>query len=117
MRPFTRAGEFEALSETIGEAHILTLSQHLGGVRLYIPAKLSTGHVLSVCLGTELGAQVCAEFAGLGIDIPRLTAYHREKRNVKIIAEFDAGMSSRALALKYQMTERNMRKILNKPMK
>lgn len=106
-------GTFQELREMIGEEKTAILVQYLGGVRLYVPAKLHAEHSLAVWLGLEVAQRVCEEFGGLSVEIPRLVDLRRTERNAQILADMAAGMSQRSCALKYQMTERNIRNITN----
>lgn len=97
----------------IGEEKTAILVQYLGGVRLYVPAKIHAEHSLAAWLGLDVAQRVCEEFGGLSVEIPRLVDLRRAERNTQILADMAAGMSQRSCALKYQMTERNIRNITN----
>lgn len=105
-------GQFQELRDMIGEEKTAILVQYIGGVRLYIPSSLHTKHALIAWLGADVAQQVCAEFGGLSVEIPRLEALRRADRNAQIISDMEAGLSQRNAALKYHMTERNIRNIV-----
>lgn len=105
-------GQFHELREMIGEEKTAILVQYIGGVRLYIPSSLHTDHALAIWLGEDVAKKVCAEFGGLSVEIPRLEALRRADRNAQIISDMAAGLSQRNAALKYRMTERNIRNIV-----
>lgn len=105
-------GQFQELRDMIGEEKTAILVQYIGGVRLYIPSSLHTKHALIAWLGADVAQQVCAEFGGLSVEIPRLEALRRADRNAQIISDMEAGLSQRSAALKYRMTERNIRNIV-----
>jgi Mor family transcriptional regulator len=104
-------GVFQDFREVIGADKADVIVKYLGGTNLYIPNSLKHQQPLSNWLGVELAQQVCAEFGGLTIEIPRQAAAQRATRNALIIADRAAGLSVKSLALKYQMTMRNIRTI------
>lgn len=108
-------GVFQDFRQVIGAEKADVIVKYLGGTSLYIPSSLKHQQPLARWLGLELAQQVCAEFGGLTIEIPRQAAAQRESRNVSIIADRTAGLSVKSLAFKYQMTTRNIRNITNKP--
>lgn len=52
--------------------------------------------------------KVCVEFGGMSIEIPRQADKIRASRDAKMLKDLAAGMSIRNIALKYEMTERNV---------
>lgn len=104
-------GVFQEVVQLIGEEAAAKLVAQYGGVRLYIPGKLSPKHPLRELLGQEIAQQLCGEFAGLAVEIPRGHMSQIARRNRLIMADRAAGMSQRERALKYHVTERTIRKI------
>lgn len=104
-------GVFQEVAQFIGEEAACRLTTQYGGVRLYIPGTLKPGHHLCRLLGQEAAQQLAREFGGLNVEIPRACLARIAGRNALILADRAAGMSQRELALKYQLTERTIRKI------
>lgn len=65
--------------------------------------------------GIEAALKIAHAFRGAYIYISGLDKLMRLARDEKIRDEYDQGVSVRRLALKYQITERGIRKILGKP--
>ena len=103
--------EIEAL---IGLAGTLRLAETYGGVRLYVPMQMHDGHALAQLLGLDAAQRLAEVFGGIEhFDIPKAAAVTRAVRNRQMAAErAQAGLSIRQLALKYQLTERQVRNIL-----
>jgi hypothetical protein len=107
-------GVFQEAVQLIGEEAAAKLVVQYGGVRLYIPHTAKPNHTLCQLLGQEIAQQLCGEFAGLTLDIPRGYILQVALRNKLVMADRAAGMSQRELALKHHLTERTIRKIVNR---
>lgn len=104
-------GVFQEVVQLIGEAATAKLTAQYGGTRLYIPSTLKAEHSLCQLLGQEAAQRLSSEFSGLSVEIPSGVALDTAQRNARILADRAAGMTQRALALKYHLTERTIRKI------
>lgn len=104
-------GVFQEIAQLVGDEAAAKLAEQYGGVRLYIPAKLTAKHPLRELLGQEIAQQLCGKFAGLTVEIPRGHMQQIARRNRLIMADRAAGMSQRERALKYHLTERTICKI------
>jgi len=104
-------GVFQDISQIVGEEAAAKLSAQYGGTRLYIPITLKTEHPLVQLLGQQTAQQLVDEFSAITVEIPRAFIRIIARRNELIIADRDDGMSQRQLAIKYQLTERTIRKI------
>ncbi|HUW27575.1 MAG TPA: Mor transcription activator family protein [Sulfuriferula sp.] len=110
-------GVFQDICQLIGEAATAKLVAQYGGTRLYLPVTVKPEHPLCELLGEEIAQKLAGEFSGLSVEIPRAVKLLIGQRNALIFADRALGVSQRKLALKYRMTERNIRNILNQPPK
>jgi hypothetical protein len=105
-------GILREIAELIGLPATLNLVKHYGGVRLYVPRSMPDDHVLVSIVGHAEALKLAESFGGLPhFDIPKAQAVSIALRNSKIREEYPAS-SHRKLALKYGLTERQVRKIL-----
>lgn len=106
-------GTLEEIEQLIGKESTAKLVSVYGGTRLYIPGRLGATHYLSGLLGGEQAQRLVEGLGGLTLEIPRGVLSEIERRNKQILADRTDGMSGRKLALKYRLTERTIRKIVN----
>lgn len=99
------------ISELIGMAATLKLVAKYGGVRLYVPKTLRSDHDLVATIGRELAEYMEERFGGEVLEIPKALLANVALRNVTIKQEYES-LSQRQLALKYHLTERQVRNIL-----
>ncbi|WP_052494015.1 Mor transcription activator family protein [Nitrosospira sp. NpAV] len=105
-------GILRDIAGLIGLPGTLTLVQHYGGVRLYIPKRFDPDHVLVKILGAAAVVKLIEHFGGEDhFDIPKALIASVAVRNAKIKVEYGE-LSQRQLALKYDLTERQVRNIL-----
>lgn len=106
-------GILQEIAELIGLPEALKLADHYGGVRLYVPLTIPEGHVLAELVGMEAARKLSDRFGGMEhFDIPKARSVTVALRNRKI-REAWPGLSQRQLALKYGLTERQVRVILS----
>lgn len=106
-------GGFQEIKQHIGEEAGAKLAAQYGGTRLYIPATLQPEHPICQLLGQESAQLLANEFGGLTLEIPRNVALYIAQRNAMILHERAIGTTQRQLAIKYHLTERTIRNILN----
>lgn len=106
-------GVFREVIQLIGEEAAAMLAAQYGGTRLYIPATIKPEHDLCQLLGQEAARRLADEFCGMTLEVPRAVISHIGQRNAMILADRAVGMSQRQLAIKYQLTERTIRTIIN----
>lgn len=102
----------QEIAEIIGLPDTLLLIEQLGGTRLCVPADIS--HTRCWLYGKISHAgwvAIIKRSAGAVIEIPRCTHAIRHLRDLVIAADLDSDMGTRDVALKYGMTERNVRYI------
>lgn len=101
------------IAELIGLPATLKLVERFGGVRVYVPQTMPPSHALVDLLGADAAERLSRAFGGdEHFDVPRCTLAARRLRDAALIADFLDGTSHRALALKYRLTERAVRKII-----
>ncbi|MDO9191081.1 MAG: Mor transcription activator family protein [Sulfurimicrobium sp.] len=106
-------GIFRDVVLCIGEECAEKLIAKYGGTRLYIPATLGTGHDLCLLLGGDAAQRLIDGFKGEVLEIPRGWLTHIQQRNALMMNDRESGMPQRALAIKYRLTERTVRKIVS----
>ena len=108
-------GFFQEIRQLMGEEETAKLVEKFGGgAPKYIPLKVNPEHPLAELLGLESAQRLCDEYGGLEISFPRNVSLLREKRNILIKEDYAAGMSQGQLAMKYQITVRYIREIVNR---
>ncbi len=105
-------GVLRDIASLIGLPGTLELLKHYGGVRLYVPKRFDPDHALVKVLGHAAVVKLIEHFGGEDhFDIPKAQAAANALRNAGIRAEY-AELSQRQLALRYDLTERQVRNIL-----
>lgn len=101
------------MAELIGLPATLKLVEAYGGVRLYIPKRFDPDHPLVKLVGHAHAAKLCESYGGeLHFDIPRAVAATRAARDARMRNDRSLGVTHRELALRYVLTERQIRNIL-----
>lgn len=101
------------MAELIGLPATLKLVEAYGGVRLYIPKRFDPDHPLVKLVGHAHAAKLCESYGGeLHFDIPRAVAATRAARDARMRNDRSLGATHRELALRYVLTERQIRNIL-----
>lgn len=113
MKNNTNCVMIDKLSELIGNDAARNLAVIYGGTRFYICESPLCFMRLSMMMNEESARKLIAEFNGVTIEIPRYADAIRKEHVAEIKADQDSGMSVREIALKYEMTERGARMILN----
>lgn len=103
----------DTLNELIGIDAARNLAVIYGGTRFYFCESQLCFTRLSVIMGEAPARKIIAEFKGATIEIPRFTDAIKKERAKEIIADQEAGMTVRDIALKHELTERGARMILN----
>lgn len=105
----------DSLQETvqvIGLGATIKLMEHYGGTRLWVPAEIPHDHELRRHLGAAAD-KLARHYALEVIAVPRGVAALRRIRDQQIRARHAQGVSGKALAREYGMTERNIWYILS----
>lgn len=102
----------QELANVIGLTGALALLALLGGVRLSVPKRFNDDHWIVEAIGPEPARKLMAYYGGEDVELPTCIGAGRAIRNANILSDSKQGMSGAALALKYGMTGRSVRKIL-----
>lgn len=103
----------DTLNELIGIDAAINLAVIYGGTYLFICNSELSLKRLTLIVGEENARKLIAEFKNETILIPKYAEASKKLRNEKIMADHDAGVNGRSLALKYELTERQVSTILN----
>ncbi len=105
-------GVLREMNELIGITATMAIVQQFGGVRLYVPISIPSGHILINLVGIQNAEKLADRFGGQEhFDIPKAEAALRQVRDHEIKQHWPQ-LSQRELALKYRLTERRVREIL-----
>lgn len=101
----------QEMERLIGTKAVLLLVEKYGGVRFYVPQKIRAGHDLAKLIGIEAAEKLARDYGGGTHEIARALLASIDRRNIEIKNEYKT-LSQRQLALKYQLTERQIRNIV-----
>ncbi|MDP2179773.1 Mor transcription activator family protein [Methylicorpusculum sp.] len=101
------------IASFIGDENAILLFDNFAGRELIIPTKPTPEHTLEKIIGAEKFKLLCKEFQGELILIPNCASLKREQGNHKIIQDHSDGLSIGRLAVKYELTTRQITKILS----
>lgn len=114
-----RSETADALMDAIGAAATMALVRHYGGKVVRIPDGSGRPGPFSAWIEAHLGAEAAlglsATFGGEALAVPKLAAQARAARNRLLVKDYDAGLGMLELVRKYDLTERQIRTILNRP--
>ena len=105
--------ETQDLLNLIGEKAFTRLCMVFGGTRLHISNSERSRQRLSVIVGEDQAEKVIFHYQGLALTLPMLSSLEIKKRHQAIIQDFENGMSKRHMAMKYDMTDRQVRRIIS----
>jgi hypothetical protein len=97
----------------IGDEAFTRLCMVFGGTRLPIADSERSRQRLSVVVGEALAEKIIHHYRGEALEIPKLSNLEVAKRHQAIINDMAGGMSTKTAAIKYDMTQRSIRKIAN----
>lgn len=105
----------EELIALIGVDAFVKLACVLGGTKLYIGLGESTEKKLTVLMGSEACKKIMQAYPSQWLYVPKYTTSLINSRNKLIALDCDAGLSLNQLAMKYELTQRQICYILKKP--
>lgn len=101
------------LVEVAGLQAALMLATRYGGTEICVPTRFDPNGSLARIIGVEAAQKIHERFRGERITIPKGDAALRCARNRVIVQEYRGDVTAGQLALKYGLTERQVRTILN----
>lgn len=101
----------EDLLNLIGEDAFTRLCMVFGGTRLHIANSERSLQRLTVVVGSDNARKLMAHYQGESVTLPKLSSHEIAKRHQSIINDLRQGMSEREIAMKYDTTDRNVRRI------
>ncbi len=104
-----------ALYDAAGEEAVLALARAHGGGEITIPLTPRPDRRLAAVVGAVGLAALCDEAGGCTLYAPTLRGLTRRARNTRILADYLAGRSVRALAAEHRLSVRHIKAILNSP--
>ncbi|MCB1984753.1 MAG: hypothetical protein H6936_09445 [Burkholderiales bacterium] len=111
--PHELSNEKQDILSLLGDCAFTRLCMVFGGARLYIADSERSRQRLTVIVGEELTEKIIFHYKGSSLDLPKLSIIEIDKRRKAVIEDHNNGMSNMNLAMKYDMTERNIRKIIS----
>lgn len=99
------------LAAVIGPAALARLAELAGGLELYVPTRLPCRGALAALPSPAQEALVAAA-GGSIVYVPRPRAAEREARDAAIRAAAAEGLSQRALARRFGLSQRHVRRIV-----
>lgn len=105
--------QLRRLVGAIGVAGTVKLLRARGGTRLWLPQRGEASEILVELLGRTLAAQLVDAFPGERVlSLPKLDKISAQMRDSAIRAEHAEGVSYAVLALRYDLTERQVLNIV-----
>jgi len=105
--------ENQELLNLIGDDAFTRLCTVFGGTKLHISNSERSRKRLNIIVGEENAAKLIFHFDGVALTLPMLSSLEIRKRHQAIIADAKSGMSHRDIAMKYDLTDRQVRRIIN----
>lgn len=112
LDPAQLPGSLGEVVDAIGIDAALRLVEQLGGTRLYVPERMTPNHPVVALLGHKHAYTLASQFGGDQIILPRCVAAMRALRDTAIREQRSGGASTKTLALKHGLTERQIYAIL-----
>jgi len=105
-------GVLREIAELIGLSSTLVLVKHYGGIRLYVPKQFDPDHPITKIVGHEASLKLVETYGGIDhFDIPKGEIAVKAVRDKQIRAERGGGATHASLAVKFRLTERQIRNI------
>jgi len=97
------------IAEIIGQAAIEKITIRFAGTDLYVPANIKPGHKIVRTIGLRAATQLSKHYGGGYVRVPsNKNNNFREARETRIVGQIKAGLSRSEVALKNDMTVRNV---------
>lgn len=105
--------ETQELLSLIGDDAFTRLCTVFVGTRLHISSSARSRQRLNIIIGEENTGKMIFNFSGVTLTLPMLSSLEIKKRHRAIIADAKNGMSQRDIAMKYDLTDRQVRRIIS----
>ena len=105
--------ETQELLNLIGEDAFTKLCMVFGGTRLHISNSQRSRQRLNVIVGEDSAEKIIFNYQGIALTLPMLSSLEIKRRHLEIIEDFKSGMSQRGIAMKYDLTDRQVRRIVS----
>jgi len=105
--------ENQELLNLIGDDAFTRLCTVFGGTKLHISNSDRSRKRLNIIVGEENAGKMIFHFDGVTLTMPMLSSFEIKKRHKAIIEDANNGMSHRSIAMKYDLSDRQVRKIIN----
>ncbi len=102
----------EELIEILGGDAANLFITAFGGQVINIPANVYPAHRIAVAIGFDAALKLSSRWGKLSVSVPKRSSINLQDRNFKIKADRLRGMTLNELALKYQITSRQVSSIL-----
>lgn len=104
--------ETQELLSLIGDDAFTRLCTVFGGTRLHVSNSGRSRKRLNIIVGAENAGKMIFNFNGVTLTLPMLSSLEIKKRHHAIIADAKNGISQRDIAMKYDLTDRQVRRII-----
>lgn len=104
--------------DLIGIQPTIDLVRRYGGRMLRIPPRLTSEHVITLCVGFDAAEKLAATYGGEDLHVPAERSLLIRLRNEQIVARYTApqpnNLSINAIAIEYGLDRQAVYKILRK---
>lgn len=115
--PINNNNETQELLSLIGEDAFTRLCMVFGGTRLHVFDSDRSRQRLNIIVGEDSAEKIIFNYQGMTLTLPKLSSLEINKRHQAIIHDYKIGMSQREIAMKYDLTDRQVRNIIFKLIK
>jgi len=113
MKSTYRESTYKEIGAFIGEERAYALTRKLGGIEINISQRGRYTPMIEEAIGEDATRRLIEAFGGCRVAIPKNYRRRLHERNECIKRDRLEGMSSTALTLKYNITARQIRRIVN----
>ncbi len=96
----------------IGRRKAIALCRAGGGGQVYVPPRMNTRTRLVAMLGPADAAKLIERWPGQELQLPKLVAHDRAKRDAEIMQQAANGMTRAEIARRHELTTRQVANIL-----
>ena len=104
--------ENQELLNLIGDDAFTRLCMVFGGMRLYVANAPRSRRRVNIVVGEDMAEKIIFNYQGNRFNLPMLSSLEINRRHQAIIQDFKSGMSKQEIAIKYEITTRQVRRII-----